>query len=340
MDTTGTKTKLPTYKTFKDRWENILTNASLDLLDTTIDYHKHCIQDTQYKLQHRIDELKKRCDDNTAQKLINKTDTLYMKYTERSLLALNKTTKRLKRLENTSTRKAQTANNRPQVKHTKTKSKNKKTGLNYTHTHHPTNTPNTIQTIHTTHAHTSHTPQTSFHGHIQNHMHTRTHNPTNSAMKTNTTTAPKTLQTQHTSTPQHPYNYSRHNNNRTLSISPFQPTNTLTTPLMQVQTANRTTQPTITHITPTNPQTPKLRIPPRSQPTYNTQQPMTNKTNNMQQHNRTPTPTNTHNWQHILLNRQNPQHNTQTSNIPHNITQNVQSQIHYFLLNQTHKHKK
>ena len=60
----------------------------------------------------------------------------------------------------------------------------------------------------------------------------------------------------------------------------------------------------------------------------------------MQQHNRTPTPTNTHNWQHILLNRQNPQHNTQTSNIPHNITQNVQSQIHYFLLNQTHKHKK
>ena len=51
----------------------------------------------------------------------------------------------------------------------------------------------------------------------------------------------------------------------------------------------------------------------------------------MQQHNRTPTPTNTHNWQHILLNRQNPQHNTQTSNIP---------QIHYFLLNQTHKHQK
>jgi hypothetical protein len=29
-----------------------------------------------------------------------------------------------------------------------------KTRLNYTHTHHPTNTPNTLQTIHTTHAHT------------------------------------------------------------------------------------------------------------------------------------------------------------------------------------------
>ena len=152
-------------KTFKDRWENILTNASLDLLDTTIDYHKHCIQDTQYKLQHRKNELKKRCDDDTAQTLINKTDTLYMKYTERSLLALNKTTKRLKRLENTSTKKAQTANNRPQVKHTKTKNKNmkaqihkptqsskpqindakqlQKTGLNYTHTH-------TIQQIHLT----------------------------------------------------------------------------------------------------------------------------------------------------------------------------------------------
>ena len=99
------KSKYYMDKTFKDRWENILTNASLDLLDTTIDYHKHCIQDTQYKLQHRIDELKKRCDDDTAQKLINKTDTLNMKYTERSLLALNKTTKRLKRLENTSTKK-------------------------------------------------------------------------------------------------------------------------------------------------------------------------------------------------------------------------------------------
>ena len=98
-------------KTFKDRWENILTNASLALLDTTIDYHKHCIQDTQYKLQHRKNELKKRCDDDTAQKLINKTDMLYMKYTERSLLALNKTTKRLERLENTSTRLQQRPDN-------------------------------------------------------------------------------------------------------------------------------------------------------------------------------------------------------------------------------------
>jgi hypothetical protein len=77
---------------------------------------------------------------------------------------------------------------------------------------------------------------------------------------------------------------------------------------MHVQTTYRTTQPSITHITSTNPQTPKLRIPPRSQPTYNTQQSITN---NMQQYNRTPTPTHTHNWQHILQNRQNPQHNTQ-----------------------------
>ena len=76
-------------KTFKDHWENIISNDSLDLLDTTIDYHKHCIQDTQYKLQHSTNELKKRCDDDLAQKLITKLDTLYMKYTERSLLALN-----------------------------------------------------------------------------------------------------------------------------------------------------------------------------------------------------------------------------------------------------------
>jgi hypothetical protein len=80
------KSKYYMDKPFRDRWENILSDASLDLLDTTIDYHKYCIQDTQYKLQHRTNELKKRCDDDTAQKLINKTDTLYMNYTERSVL--------------------------------------------------------------------------------------------------------------------------------------------------------------------------------------------------------------------------------------------------------------
>jgi hypothetical protein len=99
---------------------------------------------------------------------------------------------------------------------------------------------------------------------------------------------------------------------------------------MQVRTSMQ-------HTTPTHPQTPKLRIPPRSQLTYNTQQP---KTNNLQQQNRTPPPTNTPHWQHIPQDRRKPQHNTQTSNIPHNITQNVQSQIHYFLLNQTHKLQK
>jgi hypothetical protein len=78
------------------------------------------------------------------------------------------------------------------------------------------------------------------------------------------------------------------------------------------------------HTTPIRPQTPKLRIPPPSQLAYNTQQ---SKTNNMQQQNMTLTPTNTHHWQHITQDRQNPQHNTQTSNIPHNITQDVQSQI-------------
>ena len=73
-------------KTFRDRWENILSNASLALLGPTIDCHKHCIQDTQYKIQHRTNELKKRCDDDLVQKLITKTDTLYMKYTELSVI--------------------------------------------------------------------------------------------------------------------------------------------------------------------------------------------------------------------------------------------------------------
>jgi hypothetical protein len=46
-----------------------------------------------------------------------------MKYTERSLLALNKSAKRPKRLENTSAKKLQTLNNRSQDKQTKNKNK-------------------------------------------------------------------------------------------------------------------------------------------------------------------------------------------------------------------------
>ena len=156
------KSKYYMDKTFKDRWENILLNASLALLYTTIDYHEHCIQDTQYKLQHRTNELKKRCDEDLAQKLLTKTDTLYMKYTERSLLALNKSTKQPKRLESTSAKKLQTLNNRSQDKQTKTKNKHiekqikeltpsNKPQMNITkqpqktkHTQHPTNTPKTL----------------------------------------------------------------------------------------------------------------------------------------------------------------------------------------------------
>jgi hypothetical protein len=190
------KSKYYMDKTFKDRWENILLNASLALLDTTIDYHEHCIQDTQHKLQHRTNELKKRCDEDLAQKVLTKTDTLYMKYTERSLLAFKKSTKQPKRLESTSAKKLQTLNNSSQDRQTKTRNKHiekqikeltpsNKPQMNITkqpqktkHTQHPTNTPKTLRVIHTTHVNTTNTPQTTFtatykpiciHGHITPH---------------------------------------------------------------------------------------------------------------------------------------------------------------------------
>ena len=45
-------------KEFGARWENTLFDASLALLDITIDHHKQCIEDILHKVQHRTDHLK------------------------------------------------------------------------------------------------------------------------------------------------------------------------------------------------------------------------------------------------------------------------------------------
>ena len=165
-------------------WENTLTDASLVLLDITIDHHKHSIQDTQHKLQHRTEQLKKKCDENTAQRLLNKTDTLFMKYTTRSLMATNKTTKRLKRLQNTGTQSKHTTPHNTST-HTKTKPRQinrRLTTKNNTipHRHNimqtPTNNPHSQTTI-TSQTHTPlsrhvHSTQPTHHAHTHRSLNT------------------------------------------------------------------------------------------------------------------------------------------------------------------------
>ena len=80
------KTKLYLEKGLSDRWENTLTEASFALLNITIDHHKHCIDDTKRKLQHRTQQLKLKCNEDTAQQIIEKTDSLFLKYTKRALI--------------------------------------------------------------------------------------------------------------------------------------------------------------------------------------------------------------------------------------------------------------
>ena len=100
------KSKLYLEKGLSDRWENILTEASLALLDITID--QHCNDDTKHKLQHRT-QLKLKCKEDTAQQIIEKTDSLFLKYTKRALINRQKKppTKRIKKV------------NHRQPKHTK-----------------------------------------------------------------------------------------------------------------------------------------------------------------------------------------------------------------------------
>ena len=91
------KSKLYLEKGLSDRWENILKEASLALLDITID--QHCNDDTKHKLQHRTQQLKLKCKEDTAQQIIEKTDSLFLKYTKRALINRQKKppTKRIKK---------------------------------------------------------------------------------------------------------------------------------------------------------------------------------------------------------------------------------------------------
>ena len=59
------KSKFYLSKELSERWENTLTDASLTLLDITIDHYKQDIQDTQHKLQHRTEHLRMKCDQDT-----------------------------------------------------------------------------------------------------------------------------------------------------------------------------------------------------------------------------------------------------------------------------------
>ena len=80
------KFKLYLNRKFSDHWEKTLTEASLALLDITLDHHKQCINNTKYKLQYRIQQLKLICNEDTALQIIEKTDSLFLKYTKRALI--------------------------------------------------------------------------------------------------------------------------------------------------------------------------------------------------------------------------------------------------------------
>ena len=85
------------------QWEDILTTASQELLKLTIEYHKQQITDLEFKLQHKIEQINKKCDKTTANNILQQTDTLATKYTKQALSALHKPNKYLKRLKNTNT---------------------------------------------------------------------------------------------------------------------------------------------------------------------------------------------------------------------------------------------
>ena len=99
-----------------------LKDASLALLDIITDHHKHSINDTEHKLQHRTEQLKTKCDEDTAQKILNKTDEIFMKYMTRALLTTNKRLKN--KLQNTNTHPKHTTPHNTAT-HTKTRQTNK-----------------------------------------------------------------------------------------------------------------------------------------------------------------------------------------------------------------------
>ena len=263
-------------KEFSARWENTLFDASLALLDITIDHHKQCIHDIQHKLQHRTEHLKSKCDTDTAQQLLDKTDALFLKYTTRTLLNTKKSTKRLKRLHTADT----------PHKHTNSQATNTTTTPN------ETNRQTYLHKRNKTPPKSTHTKTTPHHTPLS--RHTRINNKTGHTSQAPISTGQDTQDT----SMQHP---------------------TLT-PLMQIQATPRNTQSK-------SMQPPKLRIPPRSQLPYN------------KQHNSTPT-------QQLSVRANHHQHtqypptNKPMNTTPQSITQNIQSQIHNFILSQVHKHHK
>lgn len=62
-------------KHLRERWENTLMDASLALLDITITHHEHDIQDTKNKIQHKIAQIRLKCDATTAEQIIRKNGT-------------------------------------------------------------------------------------------------------------------------------------------------------------------------------------------------------------------------------------------------------------------------
>ena len=124
---------------------NKIIDASLALLGIIIDHYKHNIHDTEHKLQHRTEQLKTKCDEDTAQRILKKTDKIFMKYITRALLTTNKTTKRLKRLQNTNTHSKHTTTHNTTT-HTKTRQTNKQTNKSQKPHKQPTTKSKTKQT--------------------------------------------------------------------------------------------------------------------------------------------------------------------------------------------------
>ena len=86
-----------TDKAPKERWENTLSDASLALLDIIFEHHQHSIEDIKNKIQHKTTQIQTKCDKTTAERIIHKTDLVYLKHTERSIHKISKTTKKLKK---------------------------------------------------------------------------------------------------------------------------------------------------------------------------------------------------------------------------------------------------
>ena len=83
-----------TDKTLKERWENTLSDASLALLDIIIEHHQQSIEDIKNKIQHKTTQIQTKCDKTTAERIIHKTDLVYLKHTERSIHKISKTTEK------------------------------------------------------------------------------------------------------------------------------------------------------------------------------------------------------------------------------------------------------